>query len=121
MPKWWLEQKDDVARAIHQAEEFSGHQIVVHVGNLGRRPKRMADRLATRWSSASLVFCVDPKHRHFEVRWAAAVQLDEDAVTHTVTEPLRAHDLAAAITALSALLPPQQQGDELPDIVTDDE
>lgn len=121
MPKWWLEQKDDVARAIHQAEEFSGHQIVVHVGNLGRRPERMASRLAAKWSKASLVLCVDPKHRHFEVRWASSVQLDQETVTRTVTEPLRSHDLAAAITALAALLPQQEEGDELPDIVTDNE
>jgi len=38
-----------------------------------------------------------------------------------VTEPLRAHDLAIAITALAALLPVQQEGAELPDIVNDDE
>lgn len=121
MPKWWLEQKDDVARAIHDAEELSGHQIVVHVGNLGRRPERMASRLAAKWSRASLVLCVDPKHRHFEVRWASSVQLDQDIVTQAITEPLRSHDLAAAITALAALLPKQEQGHELPDIVNGDE
>jgi hypothetical protein len=38
-----------------------------------------------------------------------------------VTEPLRAHNLASAITALAALLPVQQEGTELPDIVNDDE
>lgn len=120
MAQWWREQKDEVARAIDAAEEKYGHQIVVHVGNLGRHPERMATRLAQRWSSASLVFCVDPKHRHFEVRWSQHLTLDQSDVTSAVTEPLRSHDLAQAITALAALLPIQEQGDELPDIVTDD-
>lgn len=121
MPKWWLEQRESVAHAIHEAEEISGHQIVVHVGNLGRHPDRMANRLAAKWSTASLVLCVDPKHRHFEVRWSQAIDLDADSVTQAVTEPLRSQNLAAAITAVSSLLPVQEQGVELPDIVTDDE
>jgi hypothetical protein len=121
MPKWWLEQKDAVAQAIHNAESSSGHQIVVHVGTLGRRPKKRADQLAKRWSDASLVFCVDPGHRHFEIRWSASLQLDSQRARDAVTEPLRAHNLADAITALAALLPIQEEGTELPDIVNDDD
>ncbi|CAB4664776.1 unannotated protein [freshwater metagenome] len=121
MPKWWLEQKAEVAHAIHEAEATSGHQIVVHVGNLGRHPEKRADQLAVKWSGASLVFCVDPRHRHFEIRWAESLQLDGQLATQVVTEPLRAQDLASAITALAALLPVQQEGAELPDIVNDDE
>lgn len=121
MAKWWLEQKDEVAEAIHNAEASSGHQIVVHVGTLGRRPKKRADQLAKRWSDASLVFCVDPAHRHFEIRWSAAVQLDGQLATEVVAEPLREHNLSAAITALAALLPVQEEGTELPDIVSDDD
>ncbi len=121
MPKWWLERQDDVARAIHDAEETSGHQIVVHVGNLGRHPERMANKLAVRWSKASLVFCVDPKHRHFEIRWSPTVELDPQLATEAATQHLRSQDLAAAITALAALLPVQQEGEELPDIVTDED
>jgi len=117
--KWWKQQRDAVARAVHEAEETSGHQIVVHVGNLGRRPARSADRLATKWSKASLVFCVDPWHRHFEVRWSSAVSIDAERVTGIVTEPLRRQDLAAAVTALATLLPVQEPGAELPDVVDD--
>lgn len=119
MPKWWLEQKDDVARAINDAESTSGHQIIVHVGNLGRHPDRVANRFARKWSQASLIFCVDPKHRHFEVRWAPSVNLDSHRVTDVVREPLREHNLARAITDLAALLPRQAEGKEIPDIVDD--
>jgi hypothetical protein len=121
MPKWWLEHKADVARAIHEAEASSGHQIVVHVGNLGRRPEKRANQLAVKWPGASLVFCVDPRHRHFEIRWSDSLQLDGQRAAQVVTEPLRSHDLASAITELAALLPVQQEGIELPDIVNDDE
>jgi hypothetical protein len=121
VPKWWLEQRAKVAQAIQEAEVSSGHQIVVHVGNLGRHPEKRASQLAVKWSGASLVFCVDPQHRHFEIRWSESLQLDVQHVTQVVTEPLRAHDLANAITALAALLPMQQVVVELPDIVSDDE
>lgn len=121
MARWWLEQKAEVAQAIDAAESLSGHQIVVHVGNLGRRPIKRANQLAVKWSGASLVFCVDPRHRHYEIRWAGSIPLDGDLASQAVTEPLRAHNLSAAITALAALLPVQQEGKELPDIVSDDE
>lgn len=117
MPKWWLEQKDDVAQAINVAESTSGHQIIVHVGNLGRHPDKMANRFARKWPQASLIFCVDPKHRHFEIRWSSAIQLDDVHVTEAVRAPLREHNLARAITELAALLPQQREGQELPDIV----
>lgn len=120
MTKWWLEQKAEVAHAIHTAEETSGHQIIVHVGNLGRHPEKRANQLAVKWSAASLVLCVDPKHRHFEIRWSPSLQLNSQRATEVVTDALRAHDLSAAITALAALLPVQEEGHELPDIVTDD-
>lgn len=119
MAKWWDAQKDAVARAVHEAEERSGHQIVVDVGNLGRNPTRTADRLAVKWSGASLLFCVDPRHRHFEIRWNASVAIDGVRASEAVVEPLRRQDLAAAVTALAALLPVQTPGEELPDIVDD--
>lgn len=121
MAKWWKQQKDAVTRAVHEAEERSGHQIVVHVDNLGRRPERTADQLAVKWSGASLLFCVDPWHRHFEIRWNDSAALDAMRATEAVTEPLRRHDLAAAVTALAALLPVQAPGEELPDVVDESE
>lgn len=120
MPKWWLEQKDAVAQAIHNAESTSGHQIVVHVGSLGRNPQKRATQLAVRWAQASLVLCVDPQHRHFEVRWSPTLRLDPEQVTRVVTENIKMHNLANAITELAALLPVQKEGTELPDIVNDD-
>jgi hypothetical protein len=63
------------------------------------------------------VFCVDPKHRVFEVRWSQSLQLDPTQATASVQVHLRAHDLPSAITALAALLPHQEKGEELPDII----
>jgi hypothetical protein len=45
------------------------------------------------------------------------LQLDPTQATASVQEHLRAHDLPSAITALAALLPHQEEGDELPDII----
>lgn len=114
---WWKENGDAVHAAVDAAESSSGHQIVVRVGSLGRRPARTADRVAVRWRAASLVFCVDAARRRFEVRWADGIGLDEERVRDAVMDHLREHDLAAAVTALAALLPRREEGEELPDIV----
>jgi hypothetical protein len=63
------------------------------------------------------VFCIDPQRRVFEVRWSQSLQLDPTQATASVQEHLRAQDLAAAITALAALLPHQEEGVEFPDII----
>jgi hypothetical protein len=117
MPKWWKDNAQQIAEAIDTAERTSGHQILVRVGPLGRHPERVADKIATRYAQASLVFCVDPNRRVFEVRWSQSLQLDPTQATASVQEHLRAHDLPSAITALAALLPHQAEGDELPDII----
>jgi hypothetical protein len=117
MPKWWKENAHAIAEAIDTAERTSGHQILVRVGPLGRHPNRVADKIAIRFKEASLVFCVDPKHRVFEVRWSPTLQLDPATATASVQGHLRDHDLPGAITALAALLPRQEEGDELPDII----
>ena len=117
MAQWWKDNAQQIADAIDTAERTSGHQILVRVGPLGRRPARVADKIATRYSAASLVFCVDPQHRVFEVRWSQSLQLDPTQATASVQEHLRAHDLPSAITALAALLPHQEEGEELPDII----
>lgn len=117
MPQWWKDNAQQIADAIDTAERTSGHQILVRVGPLGRRPARVADKIATRYTAASLVFCVDPQHRVFEVRWSQSLQLDPTQATASVREHLRAHDLPSAITALAALLPYQEEGEELPDII----
>ena len=117
MPQWWKDNAEQVAEAIDTAERTSGHQILVRVGPLGRHPARVADKIAARYPQASLVFCVDPQRRVFEVRWSQSLQLDPTQATASVQEHLRAQDLAAAITALAALLPHQEEGEELPDII----
>ena len=117
MPQWWKDNANQVAEAIDTAERTSGHQILVRVGPLGRHPARVADKFAIRYPQASLVFCVDPKRRVFEVRWSSSLQLDSNQATASVQEHLRAHDLPRAITALAALLPHQEEGEELPDII----
>lgn len=119
MAKWWKDSEDDIRAAIDAAEKSSGHQILVRVGGLGWRPDRTADRIAARFPQASLIFCVDPRRRRFEVRWAEGTSLDGDQVTQHAATHLRTRDLPAAITALAALLPRRAEGEELPDIVSD--
>jgi hypothetical protein len=113
---WWLSQKATVARAVDDAERASGHQIVVAVGKLGRRPDIAANRVARKHKGATLVFCVDPLDRRFELRWSAAVSLSEEVIKQT-SALLAGERLADAIGLVAASLPVQAEGDELPDIV----
>lgn len=117
MARWWKENSAQVAAAIDTAEKTSGHQIIVWVGNLGRRPARVADRIAVKYSAASLVFCVDPRHRTFEMRWSAGLEIDPQRIVDAARGGLRDHDLARAVTDVAAVLPRRNEGDELPDIV----
>ena len=117
MPQWWKDNAQQVAAAIDTAERTSGHQILVRVGPLGRNSKRAVDKIATRYPQVSLVFCVDPQRRVFEVRWSPSLHLDSNQATVAVQGHLRAHDLPGAITALAALLPQQEEGTEFPDII----
>jgi hypothetical protein len=119
MDHWWKENVEAVATAVDAAEKTSGHQILVRVGRLGLRPNRTADAIAAKYPGASLVFCVDPRRRAFEIRWSSHISLDSAIVADTAREPLRLHDLPAAVTAVAALLPRQAEGEELPDIVDD--
>lgn len=119
MSRWWKANQAEVAKAVDAAEKSSGHQILVRVGSLGRHPDRIANKIAMRYPGASLVFCVDPRRRAFEVRWTLELQLDPSKATAAVQTPLREHNLPAAITALAALLPHQEEGEELPDVVDD--
>lgn len=119
MAKWWRESEEGIRAAIDSAEKSSGHQILVHVGGLGFRPARTADRIAARFSGASLVFCVDPRRRRFEVRWADGTTLDAEQVRRHAATHLRERDLPAAIASLAALLPRREEGRELPDVVSE--
>ena len=115
---WWLSQKATVARAVDDAERASGHQIVVAVGKLGRRPDIAANRVARKHKGATLVFCVDPLDRRFELRWSATISLSEEVIKQT-SALLAGERLAEAIALVAASLPVQAEGDELPDIVED--
>lgn len=117
MAQWWKDNAQQIAEAIDTAERSSGHQILVRVGPLGKNSKRAADKIATRYPQVSLVFCVDPRRRVFEVRWSQSLQLDPTKATASVQEHLRAQNLSGAITALAALLPQQEEGVEFPDII----
>jgi hypothetical protein len=117
MPQWWKDNAEQIAEAIDTAERTSGHQILVRVGPLARNSKRAADKIATRYPQVSLVFCVDPRRRIFEVRWSPSLHLDSNQATAAVQEHLRAHNLPGAITSLAALLPHQEEGTEFPDII----
>ena len=115
---WWLSQKAGVAKAVDDAERASGHQIVVAVGKLGRRPDIAANRVARKHRGATLVFCVDPLDRRFELRWSVTVSLSEEVIRQT-SALLAGERLAEAIALVAASLPVQAEGDELPDIVED--
>lgn len=113
---WWLSQKATVAKAVDDAERTTGHQIVVAVGKLGRRPDLAADRVARKHKGATLVFCVDPLDRRFELRWSTTVSLSDEIVART-SALLAGERLADAIALVATALPVQAEGEEMPDIV----
>lgn len=115
---WWLSQKSSVAKAVDNAERATGHQIVVAVGKLGRRPDATADRVARKQKGATIVFCIDPLDRRFELRWSTAVTLSDEIVAQ-ISKLLAAQRLSEAISLVSTVLPVQAEGEELPDIVED--
>lgn len=115
---WWLSQKATVAQAVDDAERATGHQIVVAVGKLGRRPDQAANRVARKQKGATLVFCVDPLDRRYELRWSSAVTLSSETLAKT-SELLAAQRLSEAIALVASTLPVQAEGEELPDIVED--
>lgn len=115
---WWLAQKATVAQAVDAAERSTGHQIVVAVGKLGRRPDLTANRVARKQKGATIVFCVDPLDRRFELRWSTAVTLSDEIVAQ-VSRLLAAQRLSEAIALVATALPVQAEGEELPDIVED--
>lgn len=115
---WWLSQKSTVAKAVDDAERATGHQIVVAVGKLGRRPDVTANRVAKKHAGATIVFCVDPLDRRFELRWSSAVTLPNEIVAQT-SRLLAEQRLAEAIALVATALPVQAEGEELPDIVED--
>jgi len=115
---WWLSQKPTVAKAVDDAERATGHQIVVAVGKLGRRPDIAANRVARKQKGATIVFCVDPLDRRFELRWSTAVTLPDEIIART-SQLLAEQRLAEAISLVATALPAQAEGEELPDIVED--
>jgi hypothetical protein len=119
MKKRWTLDKVAVATAVDSAEDSSGHQILVHLGDLARNASRRADAIAARNPGVSLLLCVDMKHRLYEVRWASGVTMNQSLVHEAVVTQLAHGDVPAAITSLASLLPQQTSGDELPDIEDD--
>lgn len=119
MKKRWKIDKEVIASAVDAAEDSSGHQIMVHLGDLSRNSSRRADSIATRNPGISLLLCVDLAHHRYEVRWARGLTLDGDRVHDAIVSHLAHGDVANAITSLAALLPRQDSGVELPDVVDD--
>jgi hypothetical protein len=114
---WNKQHAAELAAAIDAAEDATGHQILVSVGSLRRDAVRRADKVALRWPEASIVLCLDPDSRRFEVRWQdptfelQASQLEEFA------EHMREDRLTDAIALLARELPHQPASTELPDII----
>lgn len=117
--KWTRQKRAELAQAIDQAEEQTGHQILVSVGSLKRDAAYTANSVAARWPQASIVLCLDPVSRRFEVRWRdASFELDR-AHLETFSNAMRNEDFAQAIAVLARELPVQAPTAELPDIIED--
>lgn len=116
--RWWNAQRQAVAHAIAEAESTTGHQVLVWVGKLGDNPGRVADQIAGQFAQASIVFCVDPRQRKFEIRWAVESEIQPEQVAAVAQGLLASGDLPAAVQAVAALLPARSpSGEKLPDIV----
>jgi len=117
---WWAGQRSTVAAAVAAAEAASGHQIVVVVRRLGRSPAASADRIARRYQGATVVVCVDPVGRMFEIRWhgkwaAPAGVVDE------LSRMLADGRLADAVALVGRVIPHGDgRGRDLPDIVDEE-
>jgi hypothetical protein len=110
-------QRRELAAAIKRAEARTGHQILAVVGSLEENSTAKADRVASEWPTASIIVCIDPALRIFELRWRdASYELTEEHTTK-FAEMLHSSDLTAAIALLADVLPTQTAGSELPDII----
>jgi hypothetical protein len=115
--QWWDRQRVAVAAAIDVAEASTGHQILVSVGPLGKDKDKAADRVAKKYKAATLVICIDPAQRLFELRWADSEATLAVEVLSDVTDLIRDEQVAKAITLLASCLCTQGAISELPDIV----
>lgn len=114
---WWASQRPAVAAAIAAAESTSGHQIVVVVRRLGSRPAARANRIAGRFRGATVVLCVDPVGRSFELRWDSSCVLPT-SVVDDIGVALSQSRLADAVGLIGQHLPLRDPGSgDLPDIV----
>ena len=114
---WTRAKRAELATAIDEAENRTGHQILVSVGPLKHDAADKADSVAARWPQASIVVCIDPSSCRFELRWRdASFQLDASHL-ETFASAMRNDDLTAAIAVLAHELPIQAPTQDLPDIL----
>jgi len=117
---WWRDQRALVAAAVAAAEEESGHQIVVVVRRLGSDPAASASRLASRFTGATVVFCVDPVGRTFDVRWDGEWAVPAEFMDD-LSRTLADSRLADAVTLVGRVIPRRDfPGRDLPDILDDE-
>lgn len=117
---WWRSQRQAVAAAVAAAEQDSGHQIVVVVRRLGADPSAGASRIARRFPGATVVFCVDPVGRSFELRWSADGVLPTSVVDE-IGDALSKSRLADAVELVGRHVPRRDQvSGDLPDIVDEE-
>jgi hypothetical protein len=111
--------REKLATAIKEAEARTGHQMLAMIGALNEDSAAKADRVAAQWPAASIVVCIDPARRRYELRWRdASFALDTEHAA-TFSELMRRFDLAAAVALLADVLPLQAASAELPDIIED--
>jgi hypothetical protein len=90
---------------------------VVVVRRLGSRPKARANRIARRYRGATVVLCVDPVGRSFELRWAPDGHLPA-SVVDDIGVALSQSRLTDAVGLIGRHLPRRDAGSgEFPDIV----
>jgi hypothetical protein len=116
-PSLTKKQRSEVAAAIVEAEARTGHQILAVVGDLKEDHAAKADRVAAKWPVASIVVCIDPVRKLYELRWRDASFALDTAHLETFAEMIRCSDFAAAIALLAEVLPHQAAGTDLPDII----
>lgn len=117
---WWRSQRSAVAAAVAEAEAASGHQIVVVVRRLGSDPAASADRFVRRYPGATVVFCVDPVGRTFDVRWDGEWVVPAGFIDD-LSRTLADSRLADAVTMVGRVIPRRDfSGHEVPDIVDEE-
>ena len=118
-PSLLKKHRSEIAAAIKEAEVSTGHQILAVLGDLKEDHAAKADRIAAKWPTASIVVCIDPVRKLYELRWRDASFALDTAQLESFADMIRRSEFASAIALLAEVLPVQTAGAGLPDIIED--